>query len=134
MYLLSRRRGRCIISGSLLRRDVIPGFGLPVQSLGCSQVFPYPQVLGFTLSLLPRVPGPRLAFALRALALLLLRHGDWMRRCRTWPRMMMAYMRRHSGMRRRVRPASWRWQRDERVPRHRGRLLVPLRSIRYLLQ
>lgn len=108
-YLLSRRRSGCIISGSLLCRDMVPGLGLPVQSLGRDQVFPYPQVLSFSLSLLPRVPLPCLAFPFLALALLLLRDGDWMRRRRTWPGMMMAYMRCHCGMRRGVRPASWWW-------------------------
>lgn len=114
---------------------MIPGLGLPVQPLGRDQVvLPHPEILRLPLPLLPRVPLPRLPLPLLPLPLLLLRDGDRMRDRRTCPRMMVAHMRRHPGMRRRVRSASWRRQREERVPRHRGRLHVSLRSIAHLLQ
>lgn len=134
-YLLSRRCSGCVIGGSLLGGNVISGLGLSVQSLGRDQVvFPHPQIFRFALPLLPRVPLPRLPLPLLPLPLLLLSDSDRMRDRCTCPRMMMAHMRRHPGMRRRVRSASWRRQRQERVPRHRGRLHVSLRSIRHLLQ
>lgn len=74
---------------------MIPGLGLPVQPLGRGQVFPYPQVLGFPLPLLPRVPFPRLSFSFLPFSLLLLRHGDRMRAARARSRMMMTHVRRH---------------------------------------
>ena len=131
MYLLSRRcRGGRRVIGPLLR-GVIPGFGLPLMPFSHRQVF----------SLLPlaEVPLPLAFPRLPFLTLLLLRDGG-MRGggggcggSARWTAGMTVVAGGRMSRQRPVRPRR-RYLHESAPSSHRGRLHVPLRDIRYLLQ